>query len=725
MHVINRNTPTSTTQLNEASDERSDSERPSQDSPPQPAAGVNHDDDEFKYCPKGLTPNRFKTWQKNRPWLKATADGKVYCEYCNDIKDLGPHTKKCVRIDKAFVDGILISHVAKKAVKKMNDKISDHSKALSHKLCSSIIETRKKNEIGTRIEKSADLWKEQNKKKIEVTTRVFRTVYMCCKRSEPFAAHPELINLQELNGLDVGRCLYSDHSCRNITCYIAEKMRNKLTAYIVSESNFSFSLMFDESTSVSTETCLILYIRTEYDKRVCNFFLDLIHLESQTGKDIADAVCTALTQLGFTKDVLQKRLIGVCTDGASNLQGAMKGALAIMKTELQTDFVVFHCMAHKLELAVHDVLKIVTELEHFRMFVDTLYSHFSRSPKNQNELKAVAENLHVQLLQVVRTFDVRWVASSFRSVCAIWQSYPALVGHFHLCSTDSYRNARERVKCGGMHKKLSKWFFVCELAIIKDALEPIKSLSLYFQTREASVITADAQIATTIETLKAMKTNDGVSTLEFFDEFSQNSCFRGVPLEPPSDAERKKFCELKAKFFQGLVDNLTARFTDTGSVMHNATVLQKDQWPISAEKRILFGDREVVELCKSVKLSHDTAAIVHQYRLLKNGKAFEAGAQLNELNQRLTVLPISSAECERGFSSMNSTHTAQRNALDISTVRDLLFVNLNGPPLKHFNAEKYASMWIKDGRHSASDKPSGRKAPDSDDNVQHHCKLFM
>jgi len=77
---------------------------------------------------------------------------------------------------------------------------------------------------------------------------------------------------------------------------------------------------------------------------------------------------------------------------------------------------------------------------------------------------------------------------------------------------------------------------------------------------------------------------------------------------------------LKAKFVQGLVDNLTARFTYTGSIMHNATVLQKDQWPMSAETRIVFGDREVVELCKPVKLSHDTAAIVLQYRLLKNVK---------------------------------------------------------------------------------------------------------
>ena len=333
-----------------------------------------------------------------------------------------------------------------------------------------------------------------------------------------------------------------------------------------------------------------------------------------------------------------------------------RGALSMMKTKMNTNFIVFHCMADKLELAVHDVLKVVTELEHFRMFVDTLYSHFSRSPKNQNELKAVAEDLHVQLRKVVRTFDVRWVASSFRSVCAIWQSYPALVGHFQLCSSDSNRNARERAKCKGLYNKLTQWFFVAELAIIKDALEPIKSLSLYFQTREASVITADAQISTTIDTLKAMKTDDGLSTLEFFDEFRRNNCFRDVPLKQPSDAERKKFCELKAKFFQGLVDNLSARFRDAGSTMHDATVLQKEHWPKSAEARILFGDREIVELCKSVKLLHGAAAIVHQYRLLKNGKASEAGVELQELNQRLSVLPISSAKCERSFSCLNLTH---------------------------------------------------------------------
>ena len=76
------------------------------------------------------------------------------------------------------------------------------------------------------------------------------------------------------------------------------------------------------------------------------------------------------------------------------------------------------------------------------------------------------------------------------------------------------------------------------------------------------------------------------------------------------------------------------------------------------------------------------AAIVHQYRLLKNGQASEAGVELQALNQRLSMLPISSAECERGFICMNLTHTAQRIALDISTVRDLMFIKV-----KYFRAE--------------------------------------
>lgn len=634
------------------------------------------------------------------------------------------HASERVRVDKAFVEGITVSEITSKRLKKLNDKISAHGKCLSHSYCCEVVANKKKGAIEDSLKKNEDLWHVQNQASIAVTTRVFRTAYLCCMRYEPFTAHSEILKLQKLNGVDVGCSLHSDHACRNIACYIGKNMRQQLLDYVLRTTDSSFSLMFDESTSVSTETCLILYIRIVYEKEVCNFFLDLIKLKSQRGQDIADAILDVLTECGFTTEILSNRLIGVCTDGASNLQGEINGALALLKAKLNTQFVVFHCMAHKLELAVHDVLKLVTEVGHLQSFTDALYTHFSRSPKNQGQLKDVAQDLHVHLLKVCRTFDIRWVSSSFRSIHAIWTSYQALVNHFKLCSEDTTRNARERAKCAGLHGKLTQWFFVSELAIVHDALDVLRSLSLFLQKRQASVMAAEAQVQNTVKTLKAMKQGDGVSSLEVADELCDNKTFHGVLIADPSDADRQRFATFKARFFQALVDNLSARFSSAGTVLHNVKVLQKANWPEAEEERILFGDRELLELAKLVKMDSSlSSAVVRQFRLQKDGYEPEEDDELTDLHRRLTVLPVSSAECERGFSCMNATHTPQRNALDITTMRELLFIKVNGPPLAHFPADRYVSKWIKAGRHSASDRPSGRTATD-ETKLQHHQKLF-
>jgi len=78
----------------------------------------------------------------------------------------------------------------------------------------------------------------------------------------------------------------------------------------------------------------------------------------------------------------------VYTDGTSNLQAAVNEALAHIQTKLKTDFLVFHCMAHKLELVISDVIKLVTEIGHLQSLTDALYAHFSRSPKKKMSLKS-------------------------------------------------------------------------------------------------------------------------------------------------------------------------------------------------------------------------------------------------------------------------------------------------------------------------------------------------
>src|SRR5688572_21692397 len=85
----------------------------------------------------------------------------------------------------------------------------------------------------------------------------------------------------------------------------------------------------------------------------------------------------------------------------------------------------------------------------------------------------------------------------------------------------------------------------------------------------------------------------------------------------------------------------------------------------------------------------DAADVLLEYSMLKKSDGLMLGQKLQPLITLLEVLPVSSAECERGFSQMNLCHTSGRNRLLVSSVNDLLMIGINGPPLTAWNIEKY------------------------------------
>lgn len=47
----------------------------------------------------------------------------------------------------------------------------------------------------------------------------------------------------------------------------------------------------------------------------------------------------------------------------------------------------WHCFNHRLELSVHDAVKACTELNHFKIFMQKLYTVYSAFPKNRRGLE--------------------------------------------------------------------------------------------------------------------------------------------------------------------------------------------------------------------------------------------------------------------------------------------------------------------------------------------------
>ena len=57
---------------------------------------------------------------------------------------------------------------------------------------------------------------------------------------------------------------------------------------------------------------------------------------------------------------------------------------------------------------MHDTLQEVNATNHFKIFMDSLYSFYSQSPKNQRELKIAARELDVVVTKIGRV-TVFWI----------------------------------------------------------------------------------------------------------------------------------------------------------------------------------------------------------------------------------------------------------------------------------------------------------------------------
>lgn len=58
------------------------------------------------------------------------------------------------------------------------------------------------------------------------------------------------------------------------------------------------------------------------------------------------------------------------------------------------------------------------------------------------------------------------------------------------------------------------------------------------------------------------------------------------------------------------------------------------------------------------------------------------------------VLPISAAQCERGFSAQNRIKSKVRSSLSVTTLEDLARISTEGPSLMQFAPEPSVKSWL-------------------------------
>ena len=262
----------------------------------------------------------------------------MYCRVCCETYKTGFSAMKAsvgAKLKLHFINGVTTDHLEKsrdKQRKTLLNKIDKHARSQTHAVSIHIKQQALKSELEEAVQKAHTVWEEVNAEKIDATCKVFCSAYLCAKEELAFTKHSAIMKLQELNGHTKAAMLYSHHSCANILKHVAQEMKAELSSYL-KQSMHPFSIMIDETTTLSTKSALIVFIRTQVNDIVCNFFYDLIELsDGSTGVQLANAVLNCFSDLG---ESTLRRLIGFASDGASVMTGRYEGAVAHLKESLE------------------------------------------------------------------------------------------------------------------------------------------------------------------------------------------------------------------------------------------------------------------------------------------------------------------------------------------------------------------------------------------------------
>ena len=340
--------------------------------------------------------------------------------------------------------------------------------------------------------------------------------------------------------------------------------------------------------------------------------------------------------------------------------------------------------------------------------MDRLYSLYSMSPNNRRLLDKCASELDIQVRKIGKILDVRWVASSFRAVKAVWDSYAALHHSFTTAASDMSKASKVRAEFSGLAKQMESGIFLQNLALMHDALQELADLSEALQFSTLSLSRAHRLILRQIDVFKGRKEMGGECVAVAVSAVEEG-LYSGITLRPVKSTELIN----RSQFYQALVDSMNARLLPQKdrALCDLINAVLPNQWPeaLSAE----HGEHELKALCERFLIPFG-GELKTAYREYKDSKGCTVEHTMRRVISYVETLPVSTAECERGFSRMNLICDELRSTITMQHLSALMFVSLVGPPLHVWNPETYVRSWLAAGRRSAAATDClSRRAPET------------
>ena len=169
------------------------------------------------------------------------------------------------------------------------------------------------------------------------------------------------------------------------------------------------------------------------------------------------------------------------------------------------------------------------------------------------------------------------------------------------------------------------------------------------------------------------------------------------------------------KYLQNLISNLEDRFSDSGVLSALANIFNSQKAMCCPSDQFNnYGNGEVATISAHFTTTVANDILLQEWSCFKHlliaefkevstrdiMSTLSANTTFSSLYPTLSklasialIVPVSTADCERGFSTMNRIKTDPRNRLKTETVDKLIRLSSEGPELDQFNFETAAMLW--------------------------------
>ncbi|XP_069089935.1 E3 SUMO-protein ligase KIAA1586-like [Pleurodeles waltl] len=435
------------------------------------------------------------------------------------------------------------------------------------------------------------------------------------------------------------------------------------------------TLIIDESTDISVTKMLILYFkfRSVASTEHKTVFGEIVTLSACN----AEAITTAVKEFYTANKLDLMKMVMFTSDGASVMLGKNNGVATRLKQSIP-HLVEQHCVAHREDLGVDDAWKKVQMIREMETLLRTVNTVFSRSPLRKSKLDEIALVTECEAVSFRPLNEVRWLSRHF-AVGALLCNYEVALKYF-----DHERVEENDPFAKYCYKKLSDSNYHISFAALNDILGELASLCKLFQKSSLTTVEAVQHARAEITQIKEQYLGD---TLFWSDTVRDLMALYREDQEYDS--------EPMLSFIKLLCEHMERRFPE--DELKEWTSF--DFHTVTTQSQFDFGTENVqilVEKYKKVLVLGDCDTpgdVVRQYRdykyvvaaHIKNGlfRTFQDmvnftlrnAAQYSVVSQLVDIcatFQASSADCERGFSLMNSIKSKLRNRLEESHLNMLM-----------------------------------------------------